>query len=88
MNSPASIAKLTSDKHGAVANVKRGMVERDDVHEFGPLNALSTASSSPSTQSWNEIFAGIVSVTAITGTLAAPAIARIRSVSFSETWLL
>ncbi len=89
MNSPGSMAKLTSPEDRAAADLKRGVVEFDDwVHEFGPVSALSRASSSPSIQSWNETLAGCVSVTPTTGTLALAAMARRRSVSFSDTCLL
>ena len=75
-------------QHLAVADAQRDVIERDDAHEFGPVSALSSASSSPSTQSWNETLGGIVSVTPMTGTFDLAAISRSRSVSFSDTWLL
>src|SRR5262249_1491807 len=61
-------------EHLAVTDAQRNAVKRNDAHELGPLSALSSASSSLSTQSWNDTFGGIVSVTPTTGTLAFPAI--------------
>src|SRR5262249_51807400 len=81
-------AKAHVGQHPAVADAQRDVIERNDAHEFGPVSALSSASSSPSTQSWNETFGGIVSVTPTTGTLDLAATSRSRSVSFSDTWLL
>jgi len=75
-------------QHRATTELKRHMLEGDGAHKFGPLNALSRTSSSPSSQSWNLTFGGMVSVTPITGTLARLATSRSRSVNFSETWLL
>src|SRR5690349_24444643 len=69
-------------QHCAAAELERHMLEGDGAHEFGPLNALSRLSSSPSSQSWNLTFDGMVSVTPITGILARLAMSRSRSVSF------
>src|SRR5262249_50438665 len=83
LNSEADVRQ-----HCVAGNPKRDMVESDRVHEFGPLNALSRTSSSPRSQSWNFTFAGMVSVTPITGILARLAMSRSRSVNLSDTWLL
>ena len=72
MNSPAPMAKLTSVRTCG-RRAYGGVVELDDVHEFGPASAFSVSSSSPSIHSWNVMPGGWVSVTPTTGILAARA---------------